>query len=93
MGTQYEIPFYDFDPKKPEGAERPERFEVKIVTEGTLEEAVQGAQTGRTVAELLKPGAAGVRIPRGMDMARFWAVLEECIQRADESESKVLAIN
>jgi uridine nucleosidase len=89
-GTAYEIPFYDFDPKGPEGPRRPERFDVKVVTEGTLEEALnQGAQTGRTIVTLLEPGKPGVRIPRGLDIELFWKVIEECCQRADEANSKI----
>lgn len=87
-GTEYEIPFYDFDPKGVEGEKRPERFEIKVVTEGTLEEALQGAQTGRTIAKLLEPGQPGVRIPRGLDISLFWKVIEECCQRADEANAK-----
>lgn len=88
-GTVHEIKFYDFDPKSPEGEQRPERFDVKVVTEGTLEEALKGAETGRTIATLLEPGVAGVRIPRGLDMAHFWKVIEECCQRADEANAKI----
>jgi uridine nucleosidase len=88
-GTAHEIPFYDFDPKSPESDRRPERFEVKVITEGTLDEALHsGAQTGRTVARLLEPGKPGVRIPRGLDIAMFWRVIEECCQRADEVNAK-----
>ncbi|KAH8675717.1 nucleoside hydrolase [Xylariales sp. PMI_506] len=92
-GTEWEIPFYDFDPKSAQGKERPERFEVKVVTEGTLEEALKGAQTGRTIARLLEPGTPGVRIPRGMDIELFWRVIEECCQRADEVNTKLLVAN
>ncbi|KAL3962076.1 hypothetical protein ACCO45_003599 [Purpureocillium lilacinum] len=61
-----------------------ERFDVRVVTEGTFEEAKLGLkQTGRTIATPLPPGSEGVRIPRGMDVAKFWKVIEECIQRAD----------
>jgi len=73
-----EVPFYDFSK---EG--RMERFEVVIVTEGTHEDAANGAQTGRTVVRLLPDGEEGVRIPRGLDVPRFWEVLEECLKRAN----------
>jgi uridine nucleosidase len=76
-----EIPFYDFEGK--EG--RRERFEVKVVTDGTHEDALLGAETGRTVAKLLPEGEEGVKIPRGLDTKRFWSVLEECLGRADEA--------
>ncbi|KAI0409606.1 inosine-uridine preferring nucleoside hydrolase-domain-containing protein [Xylaria palmicola] len=84
-GTSNEIPFYDFDPANPEAPDRRERFEVRVVTEGTLEDAqLRGAQTGRTTVRLLPPGEEGVRIPRGVDIELFWKVIEECCQRADE---------
>ncbi|KAI0482355.1 Inosine/uridine-preferring nucleoside hydrolase domain-containing protein [Xylariaceae sp. FL0804] len=87
-GTEHEIPFYDFDPKDPAGPGRRERFEVRVVTEGSLEDAIAGAQTGRTVVRLLEPGREGVRIPRGVDIDMFWRVIEECCSRADEANSK-----
>ncbi|ORY65880.1 Inosine/uridine-preferring nucleoside hydrolase domain-containing protein [Pseudomassariella vexata] len=82
IGTEHEIPFYDFDPRATEGEKRQERFQVTVVTEGE--------QTGRTIAKLLEPGVAGMRIPRGLDMEHFWRVIEECCQRADKANSKVL---
>jgi uridine nucleosidase len=91
VGTKHEIPFYDYDPKSTEGPRQPERFEVKVVTEGTLEEAIKGAQTGRTLAKPLEPGAEGVRIPRDLDIPLFWKVIEECCQRADAVSSTSLS--
>ncbi|KAI1774015.1 Inosine/uridine-preferring nucleoside hydrolase domain-containing protein [Hypoxylon cercidicola] len=91
-GTEHEIPFYDYDPEKPEGPGRRERFAVEVVTEGTLEDAQhRGAQTGRTLVKLLPPGSEGVKIPRGLDIPRFWKVIEECCERADEANEKILA--
>ncbi|KAH8161937.1 hypothetical protein CIB48_g6321 [Xylaria polymorpha] len=88
-GTSHEIPFYDFDSTKSEGPARRERFEVRVVTEGTLEDAqVKNAQTGRTIARLLPSGEEGVRIPRGVDIELFWKVIEECCQRADEANAR-----
>ncbi|KAI3329457.1 Inosine/uridine-preferring nucleoside hydrolase [Xylariaceae sp. AK1471] len=88
-GTTHEIPFYDFDPAKPEGPARQERFEVRIVTEGSLEDALERhTQTGRTLVRLLEPGEEGVRIPRGLDIEMFWKVIEECCQRADEVNTR-----
>ncbi|KXJ95456.1 Inosine/uridine-preferring nucleoside hydrolase domain-containing protein [Microdochium bolleyi] len=95
IGTASEIPFYDFDPASVEGPKRRERFEVTVVTEGTLLEAqAPGStlQTGRTLAKLLEPGAEGVRIPRGLDIPLFWKVIEECCQRADEANAKTAAV-
>lgn len=92
-GGEHEIPFYDFDPRPGAGALRRtrERYEVRVVTEGTHEEALAGAQTGRTVVRLLEPGADGVTIPRGLDIPRFWRVVEECCQRADEANARLAA--
>lgn len=91
-GTSHEIPFYDFDPADPDPVDPPrhrERFEVRVVTEGTLEDAqLRGAQTGRTLVRLLPPGQGGVRIPRGVDVDHFWKVIEECCQRADETNAR-----
>ncbi|KAK7941090.1 uridine nucleosidase protein [Apiospora aurea] len=90
IGTEWEIPFYDFDPKSAAGECRHERFHVKVETEGSLEDALKGAKTGQTVATLLEPGKEGVRIPRGLDIAMFWKVIEECVSRADEVNAKAL---
>ncbi|KAI1279132.1 Inosine/uridine-preferring nucleoside hydrolase [Xylaria sp. FL0933] len=88
-GTRHEIPFYDFDSTNPKAPTQRERFEVRVVTEGTLEDATdRGAQTGRTIARLLPPGKEGVRIPRGLDIELFWKTIEECVQRADEANAK-----
>lgn len=78
-----EIPFYDFVTK--EGVEgKKERYAVHVVTEGSHDDALKGAETGRTIATLLGDGEEGIRIPRGLDVPRFWKVLEECLERADE---------
>ena len=82
--ADYEIPFYDYEPGH-EG--RKERYEVSIVTEGTHEQALKGeAETGRTIVKLLEKGEGGIKIPRGLNVQRFWTVLEECLERADERE-------
>lgn len=84
IGTESEIPFFEWDAKHSQPPQHDERFEVTVVTEGTFEEAKEGGkQTGRTIAKLLPPGEQGVRIPRGVDTAKFWQVIEECIERAD----------
>ncbi|KAI1504417.1 Inosine/uridine-preferring nucleoside hydrolase domain-containing protein [Biscogniauxia marginata] len=87
-GTEHEIPFYDYDPSAAgAGTPRRERFEVRVVTEGTLSDALGGAQTGRTVVKPLPPGSEGVRIPRGLDIPAFWRAVEECCRRADEANA------
>ena len=84
----HEIPFYYFDARAGEGARKDERYEVKVITEGTHEEAHAGAQTGRTIVKLLEPGVPGVRIPRGLDIDMFWREIEQCCSRADEVIAK-----
>ncbi|KAK2592851.1 Uridine nucleosidase 1 [Conoideocrella luteorostrata] len=85
VGTPDEIPFHEWDSGKSASPKHEERFEVTVVTEGTFEQAKdENAQTGRTIAKVLPPGEEGVRIPRSMDVAKFWQVTEECISRADE---------
>jgi uridine nucleosidase len=78
-----EIPFYDFDVRGGVDGRR-ERYEVHVVTEGSHEEAKAGAETGRTVVRILPEGEEGVKIPRGLDVAQFWQVLENSLERADE---------
>ena len=79
-----EVPFVDGD-----GINiKKERFEVKVVTEGTHDEALKGAETGKTVVQLLLDGEEGIRIPRGLNIPRFWSVLEECLQRADDANKR-----
>jgi uridine nucleosidase len=79
----HEIPFYDFRGEL-DGERKRERFEVRVVTEGSHEDAQKGAQTGRTIVRLLPDGEEGVKIPRGLDIARFWSVLEDCVREADK---------
>ncbi|KAK7416029.1 Uridine nucleosidase 1 [Neonectria punicea] len=83
IGTEGEIPFFEWDAVRSEAPEFKERFEVTVITEGTFDEARAGKQTGRTLAKALPRGEEGVRIPRGMDTAKFWQVIEECLERAD----------
>lgn len=78
------VPFYQWDATKSQHPRHSERFEVTVITDGTLEEAVQ-KQTGRTIARKLPIGDEGVTIPRGLDVAKFWSVIEECLEKADEA--------
>lgn len=88
---EHQIPFYDFDRQAAAQAlyydEEPrmkERFDVSVVVDGTHEEALAGkTETGRTVVSLLEKGEAGVKIPRGLNVPKFWEVIEQCIERAD----------
>lgn len=91
-GTPWEIPIYECDPNSSsEFPNKRERFDIKVITEGTHDDALhRGSQLGRTVATPLPPGAEGVRIPRGLDIEKFWMVLEECVQKADEANERAL---
>jgi uridine nucleosidase len=93
IGTESEIPFFEWDAKHSQPPEHNERFEVTVITEGTFDEAREGKQTGRTLAKLLPPGEQGVRIPRGVDTAKFWQVIEECIERADAKNAALASAN
>lgn len=89
-GTEDEIRFFDWDEERSEKPQHDERFEVTVVTEGSIEEAKAGEkQTGRTMAKKLPAGEAGVRIPRGCNEAQFWRVVEECMEKADEVNKKL----
>ncbi|KAH8762466.1 Inosine/uridine-preferring nucleoside hydrolase domain-containing protein [Diaporthe sp. PMI_573] len=88
-GTKWEIAFDECDPNSSsDNPNNRERFAVKVITEGTHDDALhRGSQLGRTIATLLPAGEEGVRIPRGLDTTKFWQVLEECVQRADEANA------
>ena len=67
-----------------------ERWDIKVVTEGAHEPIdyrkvrdADRAQLGRTVATRLVEGEEGIRIPRGLNVDRFWDIVEECVQRAE----------
>ena len=53
-----------------------ERWEVDVVLEGE--------QIGRTVATVSKDGQ-GVRIPRTLDLQKFWESLNDCMALADKA--------
>jgi uridine nucleosidase len=85
---KHEVPFYDYVSGQ---NGRKERYEVSIVTGGTHEQALNGdTETGRTIVKLLEKGEGGIKIPRGLNVERFWTVLEECLQRADEKNGKYM---
>lgn len=59
---------------------------MTVHTDGSFDEAREGhKETGRTQAKVLPAGEPGVRIPRSCDAAKFWEVVEQCMQRADET--------
>lgn len=84
VGTPDEIAFSDWDAERSEAPRYDERFDVAVTTIGVYEDAREGrAETGRTVATLRPRGQPGVRIPRSVDVAKFWDVIEDCTERAD----------
>lgn len=63
---------------------RGERFRVEIVTEGLHSvHASEVGELGRTKVARLSAGEGGCRIPRGVDLARFWDAIERAMQRAE----------
>lgn len=61
-----------------------ERWHVDVVTVGLHSNRDdERGQVGRTTAVKAAADEGGVRIPRKLDVKRFWTVLEECIQRAE----------
>lgn len=63
-----------------------ERFQVDIVTEGvhSVNQSDVG-ELGRTKLTKLPPGEGGCRVPRGVDLAKFWGSIEDCLKLADEA--------
>lgn len=69
-----------------------ERWDINVITDGAHEPIdyrnvrnVDHAQLGRTVAKEVATGGRGIRIPRGLNVGRFWDVVDECMQRAEEA--------
>ncbi|KAL2223087.1 uridine nucleosidase Urh1 [Thermoascus aurantiacus ATCC 26904] len=61
-----------------------ERFSVTVVTDGKHgDDASLTGQLGRTIAKATTDGR-GVAIPRGVDVEKFWDMIIDCIQRADD---------
>ena len=52
-----------------------ETFEIDLV--------VEGEQRGRTVAKKLPAGTPGLRIPRNLDVDKFWRVMEKALSVSD----------
>ncbi|KAL5116847.1 Uridine nucleosidase 1 [Pleosporales sp. CAS-2024a] len=61
-----------------------ERFQVEIVTEG-VHSMIQSevGELGRTKVTKLPSGEGGCRIPRGVDLEKFWASIESALEKAD----------
>jgi uridine nucleosidase len=61
-----------------------ERFAVVTVTEGQHSENMsQTGQLGRTVVTKLPKGEPGIRIPRSLDVEKFWYLIDEAIKKAE----------
>ncbi|KAK4946303.1 Uridine nucleosidase 1 [Elasticomyces elasticus] len=69
-----------------------DRYDVRVVTDGAHSplDSVRG-QVGRTVVTKVEAGpnglVQGVRIPRKLHTGKFWDVLQQCAQLADEKIS------
>ena len=61
-----------------------ERFQVDIVTKGmhSMTQSEVG-ELGRTKVTKLRLGEGGCRIPRGVDLTKFWDSIESAMKRAD----------
>lgn len=65
-----------------------ERWLVDVVTDGLHSEVdEERGQVGRTRVSRVESGGGGVRIPRGLDVGAFWALMEGCVGRAEERSS------
>ncbi|RDW93581.1 uncharacterized protein DSM5745_00903 [Aspergillus mulundensis] len=59
-----------------------ERFAVTVVTDGLHGDDV--ALVGQLGRSVVCSNPTGVCIPRGVDLEAFWAIIVDCIRRADE---------
>ncbi|KAM0255022.1 hypothetical protein ACHAQJ_006170 [Trichoderma viride] len=70
-----------------------ERFAVHIVIDGHHPNSMEDcaaehiSQCGRTVVKLLPEGSAGVRIPRTLDVALMWRVIDLCLKNAEKGRA------
>ena len=61
-----------------------ERWHVNVITDGMHSDSdEERGQVGRTDITKAGLGEGGVRIPRSLNVKRFWEVVEECIRRAE----------
>ena len=57
---------------------------VDIVTKGVHSvNQTEVGELGRTKVSALQPGEGGCRIPRGVDLDKFWGLTEDALKRAD----------
>lgn len=63
-----------------------ERWHIRVVTDGLHSKSSdRRGQVGRTVATMVPAKEDGVRIPRSLNVDRFWDLVESCIQRAERA--------
>ena len=63
-----------------------ESWHVTVVTDGLHSQLdMEQGQVGRTV--ISKAESGGVRIPRGVNVHRFWSLIESCMLRAEQAIS------
>ena len=65
-----------------------ERWHLKVVTDG--EHSFKESEHRRVGMTVVTPpeagsGCPGVRIPRGIQLDRFWTMIESCMQRAEKA--------
>jgi uridine nucleosidase len=61
-----------------------ERFEVEVVTEGVHSSTqTDVGELGRTKVTKLPSGKGGCRIPRSVDLDKFWGSIESALMKAD----------
>lgn len=71
-----------------------ERFEIHVVRSGddvVTESDRHGDKTGqcgRTIAKLLEKGSKGIRIPRSLNVAAFWNIIDLGLSAAEASKSR-----
>lgn len=66
-----------------------EKWHVNVVTDTQYSDKTDDGkgQLGRTVVIKAGENEVGVRIPRSLNIERFWDVIDECIQRAEKALS------
>lgn len=68
-----------------------ERFQVRVVLDGQHPNTVKECSTeyvsqcGRTMVTLLPKGSKGVRMPRALDTAFMWRIIDLCLTNAENS--------
>ncbi|KAK4548642.1 hypothetical protein LTR36_009553 [Oleoguttula mirabilis] len=71
-------------------AQRRERFEVQVVTDGEhgTANSESTSQCGRTLVKLLPPGSEGITIPRGLEAKDLWGMIEACLSHTERAITK-----